>query len=148
MVTGQRLNGCCVPPGGGLRFGALQVSREPLALLNLPAPALAGWWAPVESGSPGPLSPASSTCSWRELQFRLQQENVVLFPGAGGREAKPGDCLLRRLNLSLLPHCLPQSILLSDVSVTRDGEGDVTGVQQWNSLSSLGWKRPTGVQRG
>lgn len=49
---------------------------------------------------------------------------------------KPGDCLLRRHKLLLLPHRLPQSILLSDVSVSRGGEGDVTGVRQWNSLSS------------
>lgn len=80
--------------------------------------------------------------------FRLQQENVVSFPNAGGGEVKLGDCLLWRHNISLLPHRLPQSILLSDESVTRGGEGDVTGVRRWNSLSSLGWKRPKGTWRG
>ena len=42
VVTGQRLTGCCGPAGGGLRFGAPQVSQEPLAPQNLPAPALRG----------------------------------------------------------------------------------------------------------
>lgn len=107
-------------------WGAAGASR---AFGTAEPPCPVRWWAPVESGSPGPLSPASSPCSWREVVppskcwFRLQQENVVSFPSAGGGEAEPGDCLLHMHNLLLLPPRLPQSILLSDVSYPGWGRG-------------------------
>lgn len=70
----------------------------------------------MESGSPpDPPSPASSTFNCREAPppspskcwFRLQPKKVMSFPSTGGGEAKPRDCLLRRHNVSLLPHGLP-----------------------------------------
>lgn len=66
----------------------------------------------------------SSSSNWC---FSLLQENVDSFPSSGEERQRQGiaSCIGIR---SVLPHCLLQSILLSAVSVTRGGEGDVTGV--------------------
>lgn len=75
---------------------------------------------------------SSSSSKWC---LRLQQENVDSFPSSGEERQRQriASCIGIR---SLLPHCLLWSILLSDVSVTRGGEGDVTAFW-WNSLFSV-----------
>lgn len=103
---------------GGVIWGIAGVSR---AFGAAEPPCSAGPRAPVESGSPGPPCPAVHVqlegSSHSKYWFSLQQENAVSFPSAAGGEAKPGDRLLCRQNLSLLPPHPPQSILPLDVAV-------------------------------
>lgn len=66
----------------------------------------------------------SSSSKWC---FRLQQENVHSFPSSVEERQRQGIASCVGI-ISLLTHCLLWSILLSDMSVTRGGEGDVTAV--------------------
>lgn len=91
-----------------------------------PCPSSGGWWS-LTLQLLCLLQSACAAGGKHPLPQLLQQENVDSFPSSGEERQRQGvaSCIGIR---SLLPHCLLRSILLSDVSVTRGGEGDVTGV--------------------
>lgn len=123
IITGQRLKGCCIPTDGGLWFGALQVSGEALGTAEPPCPSSAGCWDMdlwvlylLQAGrNPPPASPGLGS----------SKKPRCPSPALGQGRQSRGIAFC----VSLLPHCLPQSILLWDVSVSWGGEGDVTGVR-------------------